>query len=121
MIKLVLVSALISLNSFASEEVLLKLRRERPFVHCDISKDSVKITRVVQGVKFSKVQNYKIDDFKSLIIEARNMRNETDLSTEHMALDVGSDNSEYFYLSLKEPKSLKLTNLMTALCELRSL
>ena len=119
--KLMFLAAMISLNSYANEEVLLKLRRGKPFVHCDVSTRSVKLTRTTQGVKFSKTVNYQIDDFKSLIRDAFNSRIESNASSEHFALNVDSGTSEYFNLSLNEPKNLKLINLISTLCELRNL
>ncbi len=121
MFKLLFLTAMITFNSYAGEEVLLKLRREKPFVHCDVSNSSVKLTRVSQGVKFSKTVSYKIDDFQSLIRDAFNSRSEANASAEHFALNVDSGTTEYFNLSLNEPKNLKLINLISTLCELRNL
>lgn len=121
MFKFIFLTTMISLNSFASEEILLKLRREKPFIQCDISANSVKITRVSQGVKFSKTVSYQIEDFKSLIKDAFDSRTDSSLSSEHFALNSDSSGEEYFNLSLSEPKNLKLINLISTLCELRHL
>ncbi len=121
MIKFLFLTIFFTINTYAGEEVLLKLRREKPFVQCDVSAQFVKITRISQGVKFSKTISYQIEDFKYLIKDAFDARNDSSLSSEHFALNPDSGQAEYFSLSLSEPTSLKLINLISTLCELRHL
>jgi len=119
--KLVLLMCLVSMESMASEKVLLKLRRVRPYIACDVSLQSVEITRINYGIKFSKKVPYKIDDFSNLIEEAYKSQNTSNLSSEHFAFYPVQGENEYFNLSQSDTKSLKLINLISMLCELKPL
>lgn len=107
-------------QSFASAGTLLSLKREKPTIHCEVSKESVLITRQSAGIKFTKQVTYTMDDFTFLIKAAYENRDiAADVVLEHSAyLDEGKT---HFYLDPKETNALKLINLLSSLCELRSM
>ncbi len=118
-------SVLLTIPAFASSEVLLTLKRERPAIDCEISRDSVKISRVSQGVRFIKQISYQIDDLAPMIKKAYESRDLTSVNrAEHGAFYQGNNSDEvgsvYFNLDSNEPTALKLINLISTLCELRN-
>lgn len=115
---IVLLTLALPLASFSSENSLLLLRREKPFIQCDVSKSQVKIVRKTQGVKFSKVVSYEMDDLSPLIEDAFVSLQTNDAGAEHFAIN---NKNESFPLAGTDPKSLKLIRLISELCEVRSL
>lgn len=106
------------MSSFGAEKSLLQLRREKPFILCDISNNQVKIVRKTQGVKFSKIVSYEMDDVQPLIEDAFVSQQVVDPSAEHFGVN---NKNERFPLSNVDPKSVKLIRLISELCEVRSL
>ncbi len=115
---ILLMMLVLPISAFGAESSLLQLRREKPFLNCDISSNTVKIVRKTQGVQFSKIVKYEIDDMSSLIEDAYNSHLPEVTGIEHYAFN---KSNLKFPLSGNDPKSLKLIRLISELCELRNL
>lgn len=122
---LVLTLIMVSYSSFASTQVLLTLKREKPSMNCEISKDLVKITRSIHGIKFTKHVSYQMDDISPMIQKAFESRNlSPTFESEHLAYFLGDSdvtrNTIGFFLDASEPNALKLINLISTFCEVRN-
>ena len=118
----ILTIATLSGYSFASSDTLLRLKRVNPIIDCEISQKSVKITRSVQGISFSKDTSYQIEDLAPIIKAAyENRNNTTGASSEHTALLIEGNEKINFNLDANEAKALKLIRLISTLCEVRNL
>ena len=120
-----IVILMVSFSSLASTQVLLTLKREKPSINCEISKDLVKITRSSYGVKFTKHVSYQMEDITPMIEKAFESRNQsTTFESEHLAYYLGNSDVTRsmigFFLDASEPNALKLINLISTLCEVRN-
>lgn len=107
--------------SIASSDTLLRLKREKPILDCEISQDSVKIVRTVQGISIYKNTSYQIQDLSSIIKTAYESRNTTSQTpTEHTAFLMEGGKKILFNLDSSDPNSLKIIRLISTLCEVRN-
>lgn len=109
---------LYSANALSFDQVLLKLRKEKPFVECDITSSNASIVKSSQGIKYKKDIPYEIDDLSYLIDDASQENDLSNLSSEYFAFN--AKKKEFFQLSQESSEGLKLINLISTLCELRS-
>ena len=118
----ILTITMLSGNLIASSETLLRLKREKPILDCEISQKSVKITRSAQGVSFSKNTSYQMEDLSPFIKAAYENRNgSSETPSEHTAFLIVGNEKINFNLDANEPKALKVIRLISTLCEVRNL